>query len=467
MKFKILSILLGLFVVTNSCDFDEDINVSPATPADVSAQAIIPAAQAGLAWVVGGELVRISGLLTQQFVGINAQQFTNYEYLWVPADGDGIWFRFYTSVLQPLVTIKEKAVEEGSNHTIGMTNIMIAHSLGSLTDLFGDIPYSNAFGALDGDFQPTYDIQEDIYTDIQELLDEGIELLNGEAGVGSPLGSEDLIYGGTTSSWVTAAYSLKAKYYLRLSKRQGASAYTSAENALANAFSSNSEDFQMSFGSNPNESNPAYQFSQDRAGNINIDPFFFGLLNNLNDPRRGALLQVDDSDDPDPSGFSRTFDNGTFYTNINAPVVMASYAEMKFIEAEIELVNNNDIPAAEAALAEAIMASITKLTGQNDATYVSVNSELASLADDDERLEQLITQKYIAMYSNGIEPWTDFRRTGYPELTPNSNGSNSFNLNGEVPRRVSYPQSEIDLNPDNVPIRDGNLQTPLWWDIDN
>ncbi|MEQ9008617.1 MAG: SusD/RagB family nutrient-binding outer membrane lipoprotein, partial [Ekhidna sp.] len=165
-----------------------------------------------------------------------------------------------------------------------------------------------------------------------------------------------------------------------------------------------------------------------------------------------------------PSGYSTTFDAGTYYTNINAPVVMTSYTEMKFIEAEIELMENNDIPAAEAALAEAIGASIAKLTGGSDAAYVAANSALAGLADNAARLEQIITQKYIAMYSNGIEPWTDYRRTGYPNLTPNPNGINSFNLNGEIPRRVSYPQTEIDLNNANVPIKDGNLQTPLWWD---
>ncbi len=465
MKLKILSIITLLFVVTASCDFDEGINVSPATPSDVSAQAIIPASQAGLAWVIGGELVRLSGLFTQQFQGINAQQFQNYEYLWVPADGDGIFFRMYTAVLQPLVIVREKVTAEGSNHTLGMTNIMIAHGIGSMTDMFGDVPYSTAFGAREDNFQPTYDTQEQIYTTIQQLLDDGIAQLSGPAGNGPALGAEDLIYGGSTASWIAAAYALKAKYHMRLTKIQGATAYAAAEAALANAMTSSAGDLQMSFGSNPNETNPAYQFSQDRAGNIIIDSYFFDLLNGLNDPRRSALLLPDNSATPDPSGFSTTFDAGTFYTNINAPVVMASYTEMKFIEAEIELMNNNDIPAAEAALTEAITASIAKVTGgSSDAAYVATNSALAGLADDNARLEQIITQKYIAMYSNGLEPWTDFRRTGFPVLTPNPNGSNSFNLNGEIPRRVSYPQTEIDLNNTNVPIKDGNLQTPLWWD---
>ncbi|WP_436517272.1 SusD/RagB family nutrient-binding outer membrane lipoprotein [Ekhidna sp. To15] len=465
MKIKVISILTCLILISSSCDFDEDINVSPATPADVSAQAIVPAAQAGMAWVVGGELVRLSGLFTQQFVGINAQQADNYRYLWVPADGDGIFFRMYVSTLQPLVIIDEKATAEESNHTSGMAKVLIAHGLGSMTDLFGDIPYSTAFGARDGNLQPTYDTQEEIYTTIHQLLDDAITLLSGPAGIGSALGGDDLIYGGDTDSWIAAAHALKAKYYMRLTKVSG-TAYADAEAELADAMASSAGDLQLSFGTSPNESNPAYQFSQDRGGNINIDPFFFGLLNTLNDPRRDALLldEDPDADDPDPSGYSTTFDQGTFYTNINAPVIMTSYTEMKFLEAEIELMGNNDVPAAEAALAEAIGASIAKLTSSTDAAYVATNSALAGLADDAARLEQIITQKYIAMYSNGIEPWADYRRTGYPNLTPNTNGINSFNLNGEIPRRVSYPQTEIDLNNANVPIKDGNLQTPLWWD---
>ncbi|MEQ6166600.1 MULTISPECIES: SusD/RagB family nutrient-binding outer membrane lipoprotein [unclassified Ekhidna] len=460
MKLKIFSIITLFVLVTSSCDFDEEINVSPATPADVSAQAIIPAAQAGLAWVIGGELVRISGLFTQQMEGINAQQADNYRYLWVPADGDGIYFRMYNAVLQPLVVIADKAEDENSNHTLGMAQIMIAHGIGSLTDCFGDVPYTDAFGALDGNFQPGYDTQESIYATIQDLLDSGIALLEGPAGSGPALGNEDLIYGGDTDSWVAAAYSLKAKYYLRLSKRS-ATAYSDAETALANAISSSGGDFQLSFGTAPNESNPAYQFSRDRGGNIEIDDYFFGLLNGLNDPRRGALLVEDETT---PSGYTITLNSQTYYTTIDAPVVMTSYAEMKFIEAEIELMENADIPAAEAALAEAIAASVTKIAGSNDAAYVATNSALAGLADDAERLEQIITQKYIAMYSNGLEPWTDYRRTGYPDLTPVANGNNSFNLNGEIPRRLSYPDTEIQLNNANVPIKDGNLQTPLWWD---
>ncbi|MEM9340474.1 MAG: SusD/RagB family nutrient-binding outer membrane lipoprotein [Bacteroidota bacterium] len=463
MKQLYIYLITGIIFIASACDFSDEINVSPAIPEDVSAQSIVPAAQAGLAWVVGGELVRLSGLFTQQFIGINAQQADNYRYLFISADADGMWRRMYVSALQPLVIVREKALEDGSNHTAAMADVLIAHGLGSLTDVFGDIPYTTAFGAEEMNFQPTYDTQEEVYATIHSLLDEAIATLNGDAGNGTALGSEDLIYGGNTAAWVAAAYSLKAKYYLRTTKINS-NAYSEAESALANAITSSAGDFQLSFGNNPNEPNPAYQFSQDRAGNINIDPSFFNLLNNLNDPRRGALFLLDESDTPDPSGFSKTFDAGTFYTAINAPVILTSFVEMKFIEAEIELMGNADVTAAEAALAEAISASIIKLTGSDDAAYATANSALAGLTDNDARLEQIMAQKYIAMYSNGIEPWTDFRRTGFPALSPNANGVNSFNLNGEIPRRASYPQTEIDLNRVNVPIKDANLQTPVWWD---
>ncbi len=449
-KIKIF-LLGGLLLIASACEFG-DTNVSPAIPADVSAQAIVPAAQAGLAWVVGGELVRLSGLFTQQFIGINAQQASNYVYLFIPADSDGIWFRSYVSTLQPLFVILEKAEAEGSNHTAAMAKILIAHGIGSLSDIFGDVPFSEAFGARDGEFFPSYDTHESVHAAVHTLLDEAITSLAGAAGDGPELGADDLIFSGNTASWTAAAYSLKAKYYMRTTN-VNAAAYGDAETALANAIASNAGDFQISFGTAATEANPAYQFSQDRGGNINFDPSFVALLSG--DPRESVILTAIGDD---------TYDAGTFYTDIDAPVVFTSFAEMKFIEAEIELMENGDIAAAEAALAAAISASITKLTGSDDAVFAATNSALAGLADDAARLEQIIGQKYIALYSHGIEAWSDFRRTGYPALTPVAGGSNSFNLNGEIPRSIPYPQTEIDLNLSNVPNPEANLQTQLYWD---
>ncbi len=454
-----LLIFMSILGMT-ACDFG-DTNVNPALPSDVSAQAIVPAAQAGTAFAIGGEMVRINGLFMQQFQGINAQQFDNYKYLVKASDMDGVWRRMYQAALNPMVTILRKAEAQSSNHTAGMAKVMIALGIGHLSDMFGDVPYSDAWQGLESKFFPAYDTQESIYATIHSLLDDAINLLGGDAGAGPSLGGDDLMYGGDVSAWIKAAHALKAKYYLHTSKVND-QAYAQALDELADAFTSNAEDLQFNFGSSTNEANPQYQFTQDRGGNINIDPFFFDLLVNLDDPRRSAFLAADAND---PSGFNKNFNSGTFYTKIDAPVVFASYSEMKFIEAEAQLVSVGDAGAAEAALAEAITASLQKIVGAVDQAYVDLHSNLSNLASPEEQLAKIIEQKYIALYSHGLENWTDYRRLRLPDLTPVDGGNNAFNNNGEIPRRLPYPQTEIDLNADQVPIVAPDFQQRFWWDL--
>lgn len=464
-KLIIIIITACALVGITSCDFG-DTNVNPAIPSDVSAQAIVPAAQAGLAFAIGGEMVRINGLFMQQFEGINAQQLDNYQYLVKASDMDGVWRRMYHNTLNPLITILRKAEAEDSRHTAAMTKILIAHGIGSLADMFGAIPFNNAFqGLTEDNFFPSYDDQEDIYPTIQRLLDEAITAFAADAGGGPALGGDDLMYGGDTDAWTKIAFSLKAKYYIHTSKID-ADAYDNALGVLADGISSNADDFQFIFGLGPNEANPQYQFSQDRGGNIQMNDTFVRMMLDLNDPRYLSyvvpVLQKDDNDVVTDTVFS--FNSGTFHTLINSPVIYMSYAEMKFIEAEAELMGNGNVVNAEAALTEAITASLSKIVGTIDATYISDNSDLQSLDDDAARLERIITQKYIALYSHGLESWTDFRRTGFPALTPVDGGNNAFNLNGEIPRRLPYPQTEIDLNASNVPIMSPNFQDRFWWD---
>lgn len=458
MKFIKIFICCLLAFMAASCEFG-DTNINPALPEDVSTQAIVPGAQVGMAFAIGGEVVRINGLFMQQFRGINAQQFDNYKYLVDAADMDGVWRRMYAHALNPLVSVQRKAEAENSNHASGMAKVLIAHSIGTLADMFGDVPYTDAFKGLEDNFFPVYDTQEGVYTSVQLLLDEAIAELSGDAGSGPSLGG-DLIYSGSSDAWVQAASALKAKYYLHTSKLDD-QAYTKALDALNKGLSANEDDLELIFGEGPNEANPQYQFTQDRGGNIEIDEFFFNLLIDNNDPRTPAFLTADSDE---PTGFSKNFDSGTYYSTISSPVVFMSYAESKFIEAEAQLMGNDDVSAAETALQEAITASLAKITGTVDDDFVMTHGTLSSLPDKESQLEQIITQKYIALYSHGLECWTDFRRTGYPAITPVEGGTNTFNINGEVPRRLPYPQTEIDLNSSNVPITSPNFQDRFWWD---
>lgn len=446
---------MALSAIT-SCEFG-DTNVDPAVPTDVAMSALLPSGEAALSWAIGGEMVRMSGLLTQQFEGINAQQLDNYKYLIRDADMDGVWQRMYHNSLNTINVIIEKAQEENAPHYEGVAKVLMAVGIGNLTDAFGDIPYTDAFEADEDNFTPTYDTQEELYsTIIPGLLDDAIAKLSAaESAGGSPAG-DDLIFKGNLDLWITAAHSLKMRYTFQKAKKD-AGAYEEALAMLPNAISSNEEDFEMNFGSGANETNPQFQFSQSRAGNIKMGEYFINAFS-PNDIRDSLLV-----DDLFESGNTDKNPDG-YYTRSVSPVVLMSYVEVKFIEAESHLMKAaSDETAAKAALDEAVNASFQKIMGiSTPAAYqADLDARWAAAAD---KLEVLIDEKYIAMYSQSIIVWNDYRRTGYPVLDFVEGGTNAFNANGEIPRRLPYPQEERLLNLSNLPIKTPNLQTPVWWD---
>lgn len=448
---KICSLMITLTVAVSACEFG-DTNVDPALPTDVSMAALLPSGETAVSWVIGGEVVRFSGLLTQQFRGINAQQQDNWRYLIREADTDGMWQRMYHNSLNTVNSVIEKAEEQNAPHYQGVAEVLMATGIGTFADAFGSVPYSTAFEGDEGNFTPSYDEQQELYTStIPQLLDDAIAKLSADESVGGSPGADDLIYGGDLDLWIKAANSLKLRYTFQQGKRdQGA--YDAALALLPSAISSNLEDYEMIFGSSANEPNPQYQFTQSRSGNMRMDDYFVNSFSE-NDTRKPFFVAGEND-----------FEFSGYYTSINSPVVLMSYVEVKFIEAESHLQKAaSDEAAAKAALDEAIAASFIKITGAPvpEAYQAELDANWAAATD---KLEVLINEKYIAMYSQSLIPWNDYRRTGYPDLEVVPNGINAFNTNGEIPRRLPYPQEERLLNPGNIPTSTPNLQSRFWWD---
>ncbi|MEK6477351.1 SusD/RagB family nutrient-binding outer membrane lipoprotein [Catalinimonas sp. 4WD22] len=442
---------LTLSFSVSSCEFG-DTNVDPSVPTDVSMAALLPSGQTAISWVIGGEVVRFSGLLTQQFRGINAQQLDNWKYLIREADTDGLWQRMYHNSLNTINIVIEKAQEQNAPHYEGVAKVLMAAGIGTFTDAFGDIPYSSAFQGDEGEFTVAYDSQQELYnTTIPQLLDDAIAKLSAEESAGGSPGADDLIFGGDLELWIAAAESLKLRYTFQAAK-QDPNAYEEALAMLPDVISSNEDDFEMYFGTLANEPNPQYQFTQSRSGNMRMDDYFVNAFTE-NDTRKPLFV-----------GGINDFEFNGYYTSINSPVVLMSYVEIKFIEAESQLMKASpDVAAAKAALDEAVSASFSKITGvATSAEYQANLDERWNAATD--KLQILINEKYIACYSQSILAWNDYRRTGYPELEFIEGGTNAFNANGEIPRRLPYPQEERLLNLENLPIKTPNLQTRFWWD---
>jgi hypothetical protein len=446
-KVLIIAILFGIF--SYSCDrwIDTNLNVDPTSPSNVPFKTILPTTQVGIAYVLGGDIGRFTGCFTQQFYGNNRQHLGIYNYTFKEDDIDNAWNTMYAGPMVDLYYMMRKAPEQQSPYYQGISEILMAFSLGMWTDLIGAIPYSEAFQG-NKNLTPKFDSQEEIYNSIQKLLDSAITHLQATTSLFKP-GADDFIYGGKISQWIKAAYTLKARFFLHLKK------YNEALAALQNGFTSNDDDMQVNFTEKETEANPLYQFDVQR-GDISMGPALMALMNQFNDPRRPFFAKKDDK-----GGFSSDSPLGPFYASANSPVPFITYAEAKFIEAECQLANGNKT-AAYNAYKEGILASMAKV-GVSDAdaqSYWSQNT--VDVGENNLTLKHIIEQKYIACFFSP-EVYTDWRRTGFPELTPVKGNA--------IPRRFPYPQSERLYNYNNVKAAAPNFQDPnfiftdkLWWD---
>ncbi|NJM26698.1 MAG: SusD/RagB family nutrient-binding outer membrane lipoprotein [Bacteroidia bacterium] len=217
------------------------------------------------------------------------------------------------------------------------------------------------------------------------------------------------------------------------------------------AITSESAGFRQFF--EPGKNNPRYEFDLNRAGNILMGDYFVQTLADNGDPREAQLNTINDG----------------YWTSDASPVAFVTFAELKMIEAEALLMTGAALSEVKAALLEGSLASITEITGLSDAdagvaTYLgNLDAAFDAATTDDERLGVIINEKYVITYSTGVDAWVDYRRTGYPDITPHPEGDRATNPGGAVPRRLPYPENERLLNL-NIPFKEVNMQARMYWD---
>lgn len=454
-KIKLIGVIILLTIIVTSCKkwIDPDINKDPNKPTDVSMALLMPSAQTGLGYAVGGDVKYAASMWMQQMAGGANQPLAYDRYVFTQSDVDNMWkWAMYAGCMKDMSDIMKKAEEMKAPWYGGIAKIMMAYSLGVMTDLWDKIPYSEAFQG-DGDLTPAYDDQQKVYATINTLLDGAITDLSQPEGANLYWpGGEDFIYAGDPAMWTMAAYSLKARFALHLAKRNGATAYTDALAALANGFTGNSDDMVIPFGSAYNEQNPMFQFSDQRPGDIVVGAYLVDSMIAHADPRLPLFVDTTGGAAGSHAGLGEGASLwGPYYASANSPVPLITYVELKFIEAEARF-QTADLPGAATAHNDAVAASLAKF-GLTDPAYIAAyGSETAASIT----LEKIITQKYFALCYQ-LEVYNDYRRTGYPVLVPATNGVISA-----IPKRYPYPTSERLYNGENCP--DVNISTKVWWD---
>lgn len=456
-KLFTLALTGGILFFTSACtQFVEGLSIDPNNPADVPSSLLLPNATVEMGSLLGEDLAWYSQVFMQTHVGTARQMNAATRYTVLAGDINNAWNAAYANMLMDLKVIVDKSAENGNTHYSGVAKIMTALALGTITSAWGDAPYSEALKGTENT-TPTYDNSETVlYPKIQSLLDEGIAELRGSSAV-SP-GNDDLIYKGSTAKWIAAAYALKARYANHSSNKDATGSANQALSFIeAGAIASNADDMAVPYGTaDPREANPWYQFNTQR-GDLVLGEFFVNKLLENDDPRLPFFAKTDAAGGYSGSPvFPPTIDAsplGSFYGNINSKLPLVTYAEVKFIEAEANF-RLGKTAEALAAYTEAVTASVTKVTGAApDQTFLDavVPANAADLT-----LEMIMDQKYLAMFTQ-YESWTDFRRTGFPALTPYPGQSS-------VPGRYPYAQRERDLNTANVPAAaTSGLFDKLWF----
>ncbi len=434
--FKKLGILSLVALVVVSCDFgDTNIDPTSVSAEQVTLPLILPKAEVQSVYNIGSVSGRMAGIWMQYFEGVEAQQSAITNYSVQESDFSNPWeFQLYVGSMRDNITILDKALEPGnrSPYYAGIARVLLAQNLGFATQGWGDIPWSEAFQGSDN-LNPAYDSQEAIFGTIQTLLDSAIANF-GEPASGVIPGADDLIYGGDVDLWTQTARALKARYYIMLSKRNGNAAYTDALAQInAGTYTSVEDESDFDFEETANFANPISLFEQDRASTLQFDPTFAGTILN-GDPRADAYFVAD--------GLNLFADDDLYWGRNESPLPIISYSEMKFLESEA-LLMTGDIAGAEEALVEAVKSNMHQVELDSSdaavATYIGSNTDLDGLADQNARLDRIISEKYKAMYVQGMmESWSDYRRTGFPSfIAPEPGAALSV-----IPRRFFYPQTE-------------------------
>lgn len=465
-RFKIALFLFATLLLTVSCDKDfEEINQDPNNPTEVPSDLLMP-----------GIISAAQNQLYSTFVGLDmgscwSQQTAKVQYndeaRYQPRPGvvGGVWNTFYVSVIADAKAMYDLAETEGNNNLMAAALTLQAYGYSILTDIYGDIPFSEALRVDEGITLPKYDSQADVYTGILAMLTQANSLY----GSGDINETSDILYAGDESKWQKFTNSLKFRCLMRISGKVAVSSELQALVNAGNMFGSNDDEAKLIYTNADPNANPIYETVVfGNRGEFKVNSFIVDRMSATSDPRLAQYAQPNDGGiyRGKPSGFSdvpnETYNYtnvssiGLFYLRAEAPGFFMSFPELNFLMAEAA--QKGYISGSASDYYNAGITASFDANQVSDSGYIAANSLTGATA-----LQQIAEQNWLALYCQGIESWTEQRRTGYPVLTPAAEG-----LISQIPSRFYYPPIESSINASNYNAAVAaqgadNLTTPVWW----
>jgi hypothetical protein len=510
MKKIIYITTISVAFILASCNWDDfgDLNLNPNGAAVPTPGALLTNAQL----TIGGQILATQGAVYSQHVA--NKQYTsadNYQTINFATDG------FYTGPLADLQKIidlntdeatKVAASGDGDNaNQIAIAKIMLSWYYLHMTDRWGDLPYSQALKGV-AVLKPVFDSQEEIYNGVFQTLKDAVASINPATDGSIKPVTGDIILDGDMDMWIKFANTIRLNAATRLSKinpTKAASEFALAVTAGTINAVNNSENISFKYLEVQTYENPYYNsfVTLGRKDWTIPDPMMnlmqttaytsphlsyyaaghpyktqSGKLNVVADPRLPVyalpIANTTSTYIGMPFGLSEANAGlvpqtqvsfiGDAFRGQDSPAMIFTSAHVSFLLAEGRLNNWITTGTAQGYYEQGINASMDQYDVAIGA-YLT-NTEVAY--DPTKALQQIITQKWIAIFPNGYEGWAEWRRTGFPALSP---GQNALTPNGQIPRRQAYGTNEANLNLENYNAalsRQGLAQDDLtgrvWWD---
>jgi hypothetical protein len=518
MKRKILNIGLAVTLLfASSCGKDFlDVNDDPNNPLTAPAPLVFPAAVVSTASVVGGDYAILGGIWSQFWTQNNqSNQYKDIDAFSIrPTNFQNRWTELYAGALNDYKYIKQQADATGDGNLFLMATVMEVYTYQVLTDLYDDIPFSEALQGT-ANLTPAFDPGQKVYDGLIVRLDEAIAKATGGTSV---IGDNDIVFGGDMSEWLAFANTLKLKIYLRQSEARTSVAEAGVRSVFANGNFLAASAAADVFSNTTSQRNPLFEQDQSPAlntpQNLRASRTLFSFLDENSDPRLPVLYIPGTITPPGattPVAVQRGMEQGSFNASSTeiplnstsrarispvAPVYFISEAESYFLQAEA-IVRGWGTGDAQALYEDGVRASFAQMASLTPTfvgisatnprpaapTQAQANALLAGAyafpasGTTEEKIEAIITQKWVALAgtTQGIEAFFERNRTGFPRTS----AVPSSTAGGYVPSQFIYPIGGVTgagnfgrrlLTPDNELTRNPNAQaalktvtTKVWW----
>ena len=488
MKIKYLFGLVLATMLYSSCSEDmmDRINKDETskTADRVGAQFQLTDAEVATAYsVVNGAYAWYVSSYTEQLFGTGNNQLLKIEQRQVSEVAGATtfnneWNSTYSNLMnlkQMIDKCSEGGMDEGKNDLLGMAQLLAAINWGVLTDLHGDIPFSECFSGI---LAPKIESQESIYTAILALIDEGIA----NCSMGGSNGSkQDIIYGGDTDKWVALGHALKARYLLHTYNRNPG-VLSQVESEAQAAIDGGFEGFYLGNGAfafngvSADNAWSAYQWSRYYIGSSKTAD---DLMLEREDPREpyynmsigGDVIGV--PGDTELASLTETVNEPAWLENGAANLAIMSEPELYFILAEAQAMQGKDATDAfQTAVNISVYEFIDICGDEIDTDDIAAYVESIMPLFETDPLKEIRIQKYLAgTRGEVIETYNDMRRIGLDEYpvkmtNPNNNGG----AGNRWPNMLPYGDSDVVSNP-NVAAAFGSgndagmyiFTKKVWW----